>query len=125
MTEIRDNEPVVLLVEDEPLLRTVVCDFLMDQGVYVLEASNADEALEIMARRSDVKVLFTDINMPGLLDGVELAADVAWRFPGLQLLLTTGKGMPPLSRIPVGCDFVPKPYDLDKLAARISSLLRR
>ncbi|CAM5772091.1 response regulator [Labrys miyagiensis] len=125
MKRLFETEPAVLLVEDEPLIRMVVRDFLTDQGIPVLEASCAEDALEVLNHRADVKVLFTDINMPGLLDGADLAQDVADRWPHLQLLLTTGKEMPPLYRIPVGCDFVPKPYDLEKLLARIEALLER
>jgi two-component system, response regulator PdtaR len=125
MTDRSDKPSAVLLVEDEPLIRMVVTDYLAEQGVMVLQASGAADALDILEHRSDVGVLFTDINMPGLLDGADLAQAVAQRWPQLRLLLTTGKEMPSLARIPVGCEFVPKPFDLEKLSLRIHALLQR
>jgi DNA-binding NtrC family response regulator len=125
MVEKRENIPVVLIVEDEPLIRVVVSEFLMEQGLEVLEAANAKNALDILEERPDVRLLFTDINMPGSLDGVDLAREVHQRWPELRLMLTTGYRMPPLSRIPTGCEFVVKPYDFDRLADRINRMLDR
>jgi two-component system, response regulator PdtaR len=125
MNEKQQNTPTVLLVEDEPLIRMVVSEFLTDQGLEVLEAGNAENALDILEERPDVRLLFTDINMPGSLDGVDLAREVHERWPELLLVLTTGYRMPPLARIPTGCEFVVKPYDFDRLADRINRMLHR
>ena len=71
-----DNPVVILLVEDEVLVRMVAADVLEDAGFTVLESTNAEEALRLLETRSDVQVLFTDVNMPGALDGLGLAQTV-------------------------------------------------
>jgi CheY-like chemotaxis protein len=71
---------VVLLVEDEPLVRTLQVDILRDAGFWVLEAQDADEAFEILKRRRDIRAILTDVNMPGSLDGFEFAR--SWRRAG-------------------------------------------
>jgi two-component system, response regulator PdtaR len=89
--QIATAPPVVLLVEDEPLIRMVFADSLADKGVEVVEASNAAAALEIMAERSDVDLIFTDINMPGETDGLDLARAVHRDWPDVRLMLTSGR----------------------------------
>ena len=71
-----DNPLVILLVEDEVLVRMVAADVLEDAGFTVLESTNAEEALTLLETRPDVQVLFTDVNMPGALDGLGLAQTV-------------------------------------------------
>ncbi len=122
MADVAANQPVVLLVEDDPVLRMMVGDFLADIPITVIEAYDASSALLALERNPSIRVLFTDIAMPGLLDGADLALEAAERWPGLRVFITTGKRMPPLTRIPVGCDFIPKPYDFENLAARLRRL---
>jgi two-component system, response regulator PdtaR len=117
-----ENEPAVLLVEDEPILRMMVGDFLTEHQITVIEAYDVETAVAALERCPEIRILFTDIDMPGLLDGADLAQEAAQRWPNLRLFLTTGKRMPPLSRIPTGCEFLPKPYDLGKLAERIRAV---
>lgn len=124
MTVAPDNQPAVLLVEDEPILRMLVGDFLAELQITVIEAYDVDSAVAALERRPEIRILFTDIDMPGLLDGADLALRAAERWPKLRLLLTTGKRMPPLSRMPVGCEFIPKPYDLNKLGERLRAILK-
>lgn len=71
--------PVVLVVQDEGFVRMVAVDILLDEGFMVLEVATADEAWPLLERRSDIDVLFTDVNMPGHMDGLTLAARVAER----------------------------------------------
>ncbi|GLS19870.1 response regulator [Labrys miyagiensis] len=112
-----------MLVEDEPILRMLVGDFLAELQITVIEAYDVDSAVAALERCPDIRILFTDIDMPGLLDGADLALQAAERWPKLHLFLTTGKRMPALSRMPVGCEFIPKPYDLDKLGERLRAIL--
>ena len=76
-----DNPLVILLVEDEVLVRMVAADVLSDAGFTVLESASAEEALMLLETRPDVQVLFTDVNMPGALDGLGLAQAVHDRSP--------------------------------------------
>ncbi|MBP0583389.1 response regulator [Labrys sp. LIt4] len=114
--------PAVLVIEDEVFARIVIADFLADRHLEVLEAENADKALQILEQRQDVKVIFTDINMPGKLNGIELARIVRTRWPRVHVLVTTGA--PQKERIPAGSHFVSKPYDQAQLADRIHLLAK-
>ena len=82
---------VVLVVEDEALLRLNAVDIVEELGCVALEASNADEAIEILKKRSDVQIVFTDVDMPGTMDGLKLAAFVRDRWPPIKLILTSGR----------------------------------
>src|SRR5215203_2112901 len=83
-----EDPPVVLLVEDEPLVRMTAADELEEAGFQVLEAANADVALKVLEARSDeVQVLFTDVDMPGSMDGLALAEQVHSRWPHVLLLM--------------------------------------
>jgi CheY-like chemotaxis protein len=95
-----------------------------DEGMEVVEASDADKALEVLEHRSGVKLLFTDINMPGSMDGLDLAREVHERWPQVLLMLTSGR-RPPLTHIPRMGEFIPKPYDFEERADRSQSMLKR
>jgi CheY-like chemotaxis protein len=85
---------VVLVVEDDALLRLDAADQLEGAGFEVVEAANAAQALQVMKTRPDVRVLFTDVEMPGPLDGMELARKVHEQWPNVQLLITSGNKRP-------------------------------
>lgn len=118
------NLPIVLLVEDEPLVREIAAIALSDAGVEVIEAASGDGALEVLNGRSDIRVVFTDINMPGRLDGLDLARLVNERWPAVQVALTSGR---PLSGSPPdGVDrFMAKPYQLDEMIQVVKDLIGR
>jgi len=118
------DAPVVVIVEDEPLVRDLACEMLAEHGVQVLQASNAAEALSLLDRRPDVRLVFSDINMPGQMDGLALAREVHRRWPQMLLMLTSGRGGLPKDAIPGEGEFVPKPYDFDELADKIQALLK-
>ena len=106
-----EDPPVVLLVEDEPLVRMTAADELEEAGFHVLEAANADVALKVLEARSDeVQVLFTDVDMPGSMDGMELAEQVHRRWPHVLLLISSGHAQPQPGEIPDHGQFMPKPY---------------
>jgi CheY-like chemotaxis protein len=86
--------PNVLVVEDEMLLRMRAVDIVEDAGFRSVEAVNADEALSILESRSDISLLFTDIQMPGSMDGLKLAHAVHDRWPSIKIILVSGPVKP-------------------------------
>ena len=118
------SSPVlVLIVDDEAILRFIASDVLEDSGFQVLEAENAKAALMVLADHPDVRVLFTDINMPGALDGLDLAREAHARWPHLKLVITSGRLRPADSEIPDDGRFVAKPYSPDHLVGEIRKAL--
>src|SRR3954469_10335356 len=105
-----DNPLVILVVEDEVLVRMVAADVLSDAGFTVLESASAEEALRLLEIRPDVQVLFTDVNMPGALDGLGLAQAVHNRSPGIGILIGSGRIRPGPGELPPGTRFIAKPY---------------
>lgn len=110
---------VVLVVEDEQLIRMLAADSLAESGFTVLEAGDAAEALRILEEHDDVDVLFTDVNMPGPMDGLDLAGLMHDRRPDLGLVITSGRGAPDLARLPLSSIYLAKPYRPHQLAAAI------
>ncbi len=111
--------PVVLLVEDEPLLRMLGADVLEDAGFGVVAAGNADEALERLEDHPEVGVLFTDVRMPGSLDGIALARLVHDRRPDVRLVVASGHAQLRSEDLPDNGRFVSKPYRPDELVEAI------
>lgn len=102
---------IALLVEDDALQRMFGAEVLEEAGYQVIEAASADEAWAIIAQCAVIDALFTDIETPGSLSGIELACRARCRFPRIPIVITSG-GAPPDARIiPAGGRFVPKPYD--------------
>src|SRR6476660_2495130 len=94
VTEPLTIKPTVLVVEDEMLLRMRAIDIVEDAGFTPIEAVNADDALAILESRSDIELLFTDIQMPGSMDGLKLALAVHERWPSIKIILVSGKLTP-------------------------------
>jgi CheY-like chemotaxis protein len=120
MTQMQAFTPTILVVEDEPLVRMLGMLFLSDAGFTVLEASNAEEALQILEADTSVNIVFTDVEMPGALDGFGLARCVHERWPGIGVITTSGRCRP-LS----GSDelFIAKPYAPQMLMHKIETCL--
>jgi CheY-like chemotaxis protein len=112
--------PTVLLVEDEVLIRLMVAEELRGRGIQVLEASSADEALSVLESALPIHLLFTDIHLPGAMNGVALANLARTRYPHLKLIITS-------SQAPAGGavadSFIPKPYDLPAVIRQVEALL--
>ncbi|KFG70819.1 response regulator [Microvirga sp. BSC39] len=120
-----DEATVVLLVEDEPLVRMTAADELEEAGFQVLEAANADVAIAVLESRSEeVQVLFTDVDMPGSMDGLELAEQVHRCWPHVLLLISSGYARPHPDEIPDHGRFMPKPYYGPTLVRHITEMMQ-
>ncbi|WP_421937334.1 response regulator [Phenylobacterium sp.] len=109
------TKPVVLVVEDEPLIRLFASEMMEDAGFEVLQACNATVAIAIMEDRPDVRVVFTDVDMPGGISGIKLATCIRARWPTIQIVVTSGKPWPADEPVPSNVIFFPKPYRQDRV----------
>ena len=116
------KRPVVLVVEDDALIRLHAAQIIAEAEFDVVEASNADEAIEILEMRSDISVLFTDIQMPGSMDGLKLAAAVKGRWPPIKIVATSGFVDVRPEDLPEGGRFISKPYDPIQLTTTLQEL---
>lgn len=122
MAEPAKPRDVVLVVEDEALVRMNSADLIRDLGFEVIEAVDADHAVSLLESMPGITVLFTDIQMPGSMDGLRLAAVVKDRWPPIALLITSGQLHPPTADMPAGARFIPKPYLPLQLQDQLHSL---
>ena len=113
----KSKRPVVLIVEDEFLLRMDAVDMI------VVEAANADEAIEILESRRDIGVVFTDIQMPGSMDGLKLARAVRGRWPPIEIIATSGHVGVVETDLPEGGRFLPKPYSPIEITGVLRELM--
>ncbi|MFC5514620.1 response regulator [Kaistia terrae] len=119
----RDNgPPVILVVEDEGLVRMAAADELAEAGFRVLEAANADQAIRMLETHPEITILFTDIDMPGSMDGIRLAHAVRERWPPVKLVLVSGHQSPSSDSLPVDSAFFSKPYDMNSLSKTLWDL---
>jgi CheY-like chemotaxis protein len=116
------SPPAVLVVEDEPIVRMVARDMVEDAGFAAFDASNAKEAIEALKTHAHIGILFTDVDMPGAMDGVDLAHHVHRRWPAVRILVTTGRGEVVARDLPAGCSLIGKPYHLARLVETLRGL---
>jgi two-component system, response regulator PdtaR len=114
--------PVILIVEDEALVRLSAVCMLEDAGFRMIEATNSDEALELLTADSDVQLLFTDVNMPGTIDGFALARQVRDRWPHIGIMVVSAKQEPQPDELPAGSRFEQKPYCPDTVVKHAREL---
>jgi DNA-binding NtrC family response regulator len=115
----------VLVVEDDPILRLMAAAVVEDAGFEAIESNNADEAVRILESRNDIRIVFTDIDLPGSMDGMKLAACVRDRWPPVEIILTSGHFAAKDVTLPVRALFFAKPYDphaVSKAMRRMSAL---
>ena len=115
------SRPTVLIVEDEFLIAISVATVFQKAGFETVEASNADEAIAILKKR-DVDLIFTDVRMPGSMDGLKLARYARDRWPPVKIMVTSGHHMVQNGDLPDGGVFLPKPYTDAAVVAAISRL---
>lgn len=122
-TDCMNEKAVILVVEDEALIRMGAAQMLEDAGYAVLEAGNAHEAIEILHDRNDVRAVFTDVNMPGSWDGMRLARMIRRRWPPIHLIVTSGLVSHESANLPPGARFIRKPYDIAQVTRMLRDLL--
>jgi DNA-binding NtrC family response regulator len=115
--------PKVLVVEDEMMLRMRAVNIVEDAGFTPIEAVNADEALAILESRSDIELLFTDIQMPGSMDGLKLAHAVHERWPSIKIILVSGKLTPTEAEKPTHSRFFGKPLEVKQMIAEMQEMI--
>ena len=117
------GSPIILVVEDESLVRQMSADELAEAGYQVLEAGNSQEAIAILESGVRIALLFTDVNMPGEPDGLELARQVHDRWPRVRLLVTSGGARTDPKDVPEDGRFISKPYSLRRLCSVVDELV--
>ena len=123
--ESRTPKPtVILLTDDQFIVRMDTADILAQAGFSVVAAADADEALSILQTRTDVDVVVTDVRMPGQMDGCNLAGVVRERWPAIGIVINSGKGRPPDDRMPDGVPFLPRPLSAEQLLRAVRRVLR-
>jgi CheY-like chemotaxis protein len=114
---------VVLVVEDEMLLRMRAVDMVEDAGYTPVEAVDADEAVAILESRSDIALMFTDIQMPGSMDGLKLAHAVHKRWPPVKIILVSGQLKLASNDIPADSRFFGKPLEAGEMIAEMRNMI--
>ena len=114
---------IALVAEDEPLLRMEAVDLLEDAGFTVLEAANTLQALRHLEEVETIELLFTDIEMPGPINGIGLAQEVAERWPRVCIVVCSGRVKPDASELPVQARFVPKPVSAQLIISTVEKML--
>ncbi len=104
-------------------MRLNAVDIIQEAGFDTLEAPNAEEAIEILQARSDIRIVFTDVNMPGSMDGLKLASAIRKRWPPVDLIVTSGQLVPSEDELPARGHFIAKPYEARQLVDRLKSFL--
>ncbi len=113
--------PVVLIVEDEAMIRMGATALVEDLGYDFFEASNADEAIALLERHTQITIVFTDVQMAGSMDGLQLAAYARRSWPPLKLIIVSGNQLAADAEMPDGARFFNKPYDAVSIAEVIRS----
>jgi len=116
------SRQVVLIVEDEALVRMTALDMIEEAGFEILEATNADEAILLLEARRDITVVFTDIEMPGSMNGLRLAEAVRDRWPPVKIIATSGHYVVRDGDLPSGGLFLAKPYSLNQIPSALREI---
>lgn len=112
----------ILIVEDEALIRFDLIDLFEDAGYCVSEAENADDAIAILERDNSIRIVLTDVQMPGSMDGLKLAHHIRERFPPTVLVVTSGVLNPACADLPANSFFLSKPFDHRRLLRQIECM---
>ncbi|PZU07969.1 response regulator [Sphingomonas sp.] len=116
-------KPAILVVEDEPLILMSTIDAFEEAGFEAIDALDGDQALQRLEERPDIRAIFTDVNMPGRYDGVQLARIAHARHPGMVVVVTSGKMVVSHESLPEGGIFLPKPYRSSQVTGLLAALL--
>lgn len=115
--------PIVLIVEDEMVLRMRAVDIVEDAGFTSIETTSADEAIEVLESRDDISLLFTDIQMPGSMDGLKLAHAVHARWPHIKIILVSGQIAVTEADKPADSRFFPKPLEIEQMVLELQEMI--
>ena len=118
----RCSRPSVLVVEDEAILRLNAVDIVEEAGFKAYEAANADEAIRALETHQDIGILFTDVNMPGSMDGLELARDVRDRWPPVKIIIVSGQVRLRAEDMPRASAFISKPYRAHQIEGKLREM---
>lgn len=119
----RISQTSVLIVEDELLVRMNMAMHLEEEGFNVAEAADAEEAIRLLEANDAIQLIFTDIDMPGSMDGLKLSAYVRGRWPPIHIIVTSGKRLVEITDLPDGSVFFSKPYQLDAVTSTMREML--
>ncbi|WP_103332891.1 response regulator [Pseudotabrizicola formosa] len=119
----KNGTHIVLVVEDSALIRMGAIDLVRSAGYEALEACDADEAIRILESRDDIDLVFTDVQMPGTMDGIKLSHYIRDRWPPVKLLIASGAAIIGASSLPSGSQFSSKPYDDHEIIDVMTRLL--
>jgi CheY-like chemotaxis protein len=122
---VKSEKPAILVVEDEVLVGMMAVQVAETAGFEALWAATADEAIRILESRSNVRLVFTDVDMPGSMDGLNLAHAVRHRWPPIELLITSALSHITARDLPERGRFLPKPYDVNALSAVFKEMTAR
>lgn len=117
------SRPVVLIVEDEVLLRWTAVAIIEDAGFDVVEAGTGIEAVSVLEKRSDIRTVFTDVEMPGSINGIQLAYLIRTRWPSIGIMATSGQIRLREDDLPAGARFLHKPYAVANLTDALRELM--
>lgn len=117
------TQRTILIVEDEPIIRMCAAEMVEDAGYIALEVGDAQAAMALLEDGKPVAAVFTDINLPGGMDGLALAEEVERRWPEIRILIASGRAAPPASQLSGKVSFIPKPYGSDELLAALEAVL--
>ncbi len=115
------RRPVVLIVEDHPLVQITAAALIEDAGMDTVVAADADEALGVLTARDDIHAVFTDVEMPGSMNGVALAHRVREHWPAIQVIVTSGGKLPADTILPGDVSFLQKPYEFANVVDELRS----
>ena len=116
------TRPVVLVIEDEPIMRMMALDLVEDAGFEAVEASSPDDAVRLLEARPDIRIVFSDIDLGVGTDGLKLARAIRDRWPPVEIVMTSGKVRPGAHDLPVRGRFFEKPYRRDEVTAALLEL---
>ena len=119
----RDGKPVVLVVDDSSICRAIAHSVVTGAGYEALVAQDADEAVRILAASDDIDLVFTDVQMPGTMNGVELCQYIRNHWPSMKLIVASGLEILDESRLPIGSRFFLKPYSIEAISGTMAHML--
>lgn len=120
----KNGRAVVLVVDDIALIRMGAVDLVQSAGYEALEAQDADEAIRTLESRDDIDLVFTDVQMPGTMDGIKLAHFIRNRWPPVQLIVASGRDILEESSLPTGSQYFSKPYNDHAITDAMARLLQ-